>query len=94
MDNGIADKSSIYNYYVRIEELAREYQIGVESQLLAGQKLAECNRREGVNQFVNCRDLALKYKALCEDQYHGMIFPESAKEINRKRIFSISGDSK
>lgn len=68
-----------------MDALVKEYHIAIERQLIAHDRLAECNRSEGVNQFVNCRDLALKYLELSEDKYHGMKFPPGV-EVNRNRI--------
>jgi hypothetical protein len=84
------DYSSLFNFNKRLGELAREYEIAVQTQQIVGDRLAECFRVEGVNQFVNCRELALQYNELCNDRYHGMIFPPGTREelMNRKRIFT------
>ena len=78
------DRSSPFAFHVRREALAREYQVAIEGQKLVRERLAECFRVEGVNQFVNCKDLRLQYMALCNDRFHGMIFPEDAQPNNRK----------
>ena len=85
---GLMDRSSVYNYNVRLEQLAREYQVAVETQLIIGEKLSECARTEGVNQHINCKDLKLKYLELSNDRFHGMIFPSDVDVGNRKRILS------
>lgn len=89
---GMMDRSSIFNFNKRLDVLSREYQIAIETQSYIGEKLAECVRTEGVNQYVNCRDLSLRYKELCEDRFHGMIFPPEvdAEKISRVRIMGLS----
>lgn len=79
----LQDKSSTYAYYIRQDQLAKEYQIGIESVNLLREDLRNCIRSEGVNQFVNCKELREKYAAVCKDNFHGMIFPEGLEPKTR-----------
>ena len=67
----------------RSEAVVREYQIAIEGMHLVRERLADCVRHEGVNQFVNCKELREQYWALCNDRYRGMVFPEGAEPKNR-----------
>lgn len=78
------DRSSLYDFNVRNENLVREHQIAIENMGLVRERLAHCARTEGVNQFVNCKELREKYFALCNDRFNGMIFPENAQPISRQ----------
>ena len=86
------DAATVLERRKRLEQLTREYQIAVETQLIVADRLAECARREGVNKWVNCRDLMLRYNDLINDRLHGMIKPPDAPEINRKRVLGGSSD--
>jgi hypothetical protein len=77
------DRSSLYDFNVRNENLVREQQIAIENMGLIRERLAHCARTEGVNQFVNCKELRETYFALCQDRFKGMIFPEDAQPISR-----------
>ena len=68
--------SILYEQSVLNEKLTREYQIAVEGMDIIRDRLAHCVRTEGVNQFENCKELRLKYFDLCNDRFHGMIFPK------------------
>eukprot|EP01040_Poterioochromonas_malhamensis_P006575 gene6574-7079_t len=72
-----------YEYKIQQEALAREYQIAIAEMNLLHDELADCARRENVNQFVNCKELREKYWTLCKDRYRGMIFPEGLEPSNR-----------
>jgi hypothetical protein len=87
----LQDRSSTYNYHRRQDQLVREYQIAVEEMSFIRQELAECVRSEGVNQFLNCKDLRDKYFLLCQDRFKGMIMPPGAENINRKVPGLVAG---
>lgn len=87
---GLLDKSSHLNYENRIDKLVREYQIAVETQQIVGDKLAECARNEGVNRWVNCRELSARYFELCDDRFHGMLLPAVSEDLNRQRIMKTT----
>ena len=72
-----------FDYNVRQEKVAREYQIAIEGMALVRERLADCVRTEHVNSFVKCKDLREKYFALCQDRYRGMLFPEELEPKNR-----------
>jgi hypothetical protein len=76
--------SSPADFYKQKEDTIREQQIAFATMKLTGEKLAECFRTEGMNSFVNCRDLREKYWALCNDRYRGMIFPPDEEPANRQ----------
>jgi exopolysaccharide biosynthesis predicted pyruvyltransferase EpsI len=78
------DRSSPQAYYIRQEELVREYQVAVESMAIMRERLAHCVRSNTVNQFVACKNLRESYFALCTDRYHGMIFPPDMEPPNRQ----------
>lgn len=80
----LKDYSSPANFHLRNDQLVREYQISLENMHLIRRDLSECVRSEGVNQFVNCRELREKYWALCQDRFRGMVMPPDAKDINRE----------
>ena len=84
------DRSSPFAFHVRKEALTREFQIAIEGQKLVRDRLAECFRTEGVNQFVECKELRLQYMALCNDRFKGMVFPEDAQPNNRRVLGVIN----
>ena len=61
------DRSSANAFHERNEVLAREYMVAVEGMHIIGEKLAHCFRSEGVNHYVNCRELREKYASLCRE---------------------------
>ena len=79
----IRDRSGVVAYHVRNEQLAREQQIATEYMGVIRERLAHCVRTEGVNQFQYCKELRETYLALCNDRFHGMIFPEDAQPSSR-----------
>lgn len=83
MQPSFMNRDSPVDYHIRREMLTREYQIGIERQKLARERLAHCFRTEGVNQFQNCKELRDKYLDLTTDRYHGMLFPPGTEPINR-----------
>jgi hypothetical protein len=80
----LKDYSSPYNFHVRQEHLTREYQIALENMSMLRDELGHCVRTEGVNQFVNCKELRQKYFDLCQDKYRGMLMPPGARDFNRQ----------
>lgn len=76
-------RTSPYEYIVRQEQLTREYQIALEQMGIVRENLAECVREEGINHFVNCKELREKYWVLCNDRFRGMVFPEGQEPTNR-----------
>lgn len=82
-NSDIHDYSTPYNFHLRNEQLAREYQVSIETMGLLRNELQDCVRNETVNQFVNCKELREKYFALCTDRYKGMIFPPDKEPTNR-----------
>ena len=66
------------------EKLTRECAIAVEHMNELRERLADCVRRETVNQFVNCKELREQYFALCTDRYRGMVFPPGFEPTNRE----------
>lgn len=84
----LADHTSAADYIVRSDLLAREHQVAIESMGLLRDKLAHCFRTEGVNHYVNCKELREKYANLCKDRFHGMILP-SGIEIENRELHSM-----
>lgn len=79
----ILPKSSIYDQSLLNEKLVREYQIAIEGMDIIKGRLSECVLSEGVNHFENCKEIRQTYFALCNDRFHGMIFPPGAEPLNR-----------
>ena len=79
-----AVRDSPTEYHIRRETMTREFQIGLERQKIIRERLAHCFRTEGVNQFINCKELRDQYMELTNDRYHGMIFPADSQPINRE----------
>jgi len=76
------DRSSVVGFNERNEQMTREYQIAMENMNIQRERLAHCTRTEGVNMMTNCKEIREKYMALCNDRFHGMIFPPDTK-VNR-----------
>jgi hypothetical protein len=76
--------ASPYEFHERKRQLVFEYQIAVEQMAIIREQLADCARKENVNQFRNCRELREKYLQLQRDRYHGMLFPEDLQPHNRE----------
>ena len=81
------DRSSANAFHERNEILAREYMVAVEGMHIIGEKLAHCFRTEGVNHYVNCRELREKYAALCKDRFRGMVLPQ---EVENRDQFVVT----
>jgi len=77
------DRSDVYAFNVRNEQMIREYQIAIENQAIIRERLAHCARTEGVNQYVACKELREKYMEICNDRFKGMLFPEGSEPLNR-----------
>ena len=71
----ILDRATPANFAVRSEQIIRENQIAIETLHIIRKQLAECTRRENINQAANCREVREKYWALCLDKNKGMLFP-------------------
>jgi hypothetical protein len=80
----LKDYSSPYNFHLRNDQLVREYQISIENMSMVRQELSECVRTEGINHFVNCKELRQKYFELCNDKFRGMVMPPDSKPMNRE----------
>jgi hypothetical protein len=78
------DRTGPVEFNVRRDALVRENQIAIEYQNIVRERLADCARKEGVNQFVNCKELREQYLAICNDRFKGMIFPADSQPLNRK----------
>jgi hypothetical protein len=77
------DRSSVFGFHSRNEQLVRENEIAVQWMNIVRERLAHCSRTEGLNQFVNCKDLRESYMEIVNDRYHGAIFPEGCEPLNR-----------
>lgn len=78
-----AGQTNPVDYVVHQENMAREYQIAVENMGIVRERLSECLRTEGINQFTNCKELREQYFALCKDRFRGMVLPPEMEKINR-----------
>lgn len=82
--------STASEHMKRQELLARELQVAIETQNIVHAQLDECVLREGVNHYVNCQELRLKYNALVNDRLHGMKLPEDMKDLSRTKYGMVS----
>ncbi|CAM9440100.1 unnamed protein product [Phaeothamnion confervicola] len=60
------------------EQLMREKVIAIERVKLLRQRVIDCYRREGVNHYQNCKDVAQKYAATIRADGWGMPPPPSS----------------
>lgn len=72
-----------YDLHCKREIDMKEHYIANAHQQLLREKLSECVRSEGVNQFVNCKDLREKYAEICRDRYRGQLFAEGFEPKSR-----------
>mmetsp|Transcript_32297 Transcript_32297/g.30793 ORF Transcript_32297/g.30793 Transcript_32297/m.30793 type:complete len:100 (-) Transcript_32297:317-616(-) len=79
----VKDHSSSVAFYSRNEQLVRENLIAIEWMNIVRERLAHCARSEGLNQFVNCKELREQYMDIVNDRYKGAIFPEGCEPLNR-----------
>jgi hypothetical protein len=79
----VKDYSSSLTFYSRNEQLVRENLIAIEWMNIVRERLAHCARSEGLNQFVNCKELREQYMDIVNDRYKGAIFPEGCEPLNR-----------
>ena len=77
------DRTTPIDFYERNEKMAREIAIANEGMNILKEKLAHCFRTEGVNHYVNCKDLREKYFVLCKDRFKGMVLPAGTDPENR-----------
>lgn len=75
---------SPYDYHCKREVDMKEHYIAIAHQQLLRERLAVCVRSEGVNQFVNCKELREKYAEVCRDRYHGQLFAEGDEPAHRQ----------
>jgi len=58
------------------EQRARERQVAVETIKIMRRDVIECYRREGVNHFENCREVATKYYNVIRKKDKGQLQPK------------------
>lgn len=75
---------SPYEYHVQEGAKIREYAIANARMKLIRERMEECVRTEGVNRFLNCKELREQYYELVVDKYNGMIFPPGEQPVSRK----------
>jgi hypothetical protein len=61
-----------------IEQRARERQVAYETVRLLREDVIECYRREGVNHYENCQDVAAKYHSVVIKKDMGQVHPNWA----------------
>mmetsp|Transcript_6165 Transcript_6165/g.8923 ORF Transcript_6165/g.8923 Transcript_6165/m.8923 type:complete len:102 (+) Transcript_6165:134-439(+) len=64
-------------YLQAAEQRARERQVAIETVKIARRDVIKCYRKEGVNHFDNCRDVAKKYYDLIQQPYGGRLQPKA-----------------
>jgi hypothetical protein len=57
------------------EQRAREYQVAVETIRILRRDVIECYRREGVNHYENCREVAARYYHQIKKKDIGVLQP-------------------
>jgi len=62
-------------YLLAAEQRARERQVAYETVRLLREDVIECYRKEGVNHYENCRDVAEKYYNLVKKKDLGQLHP-------------------
>lgn len=77
------DRSSVLAFHSRNEQIVREKEIAIQWMNIVRERLAHCARTEGLNQFVNCKELRESYMEIVNDRYKGAIFPEGCEPLNR-----------
>lgn len=55
--------------------MTKEKAIANETHRLLKEKLETCFREEGVNFFINCKDIREKYLKVQQDFHKGMVLP-------------------
>ena len=73
-----------YEYHCKREVDLKEHYIAVAKQTLVRERLSRCVKTEGVNQFVNCKELREQYAEICRDRYHGQLFAEGFEPASRQ----------
>jgi hypothetical protein len=63
-------------YYLATEQRARERQVAYETIRLLREDVIECYRREGVNHYENCKDVAQKFYDLSQKKDMGQLHPQ------------------
>jgi hypothetical protein len=63
-------------YYLAAEQRARERQVAYETVRLLREDVIECYRREGVNHYDNCRDVAARYYSQVTKKDLGQLQPD------------------
>ena len=62
-------------YLLATEQRARERQVAYETVRLLREDVIECYRKEGVNHYETCRDVAEKYYYLVKKKDLGQLHP-------------------
>lgn len=58
------------------EQRSREKAVAIEKAKLARQEVIHCYRKEGVNHYDNCKDVAQKYLEIIQAPDYGAVKPE------------------
>jgi hypothetical protein len=81
-------------YHDMIEKMTREQAVGNARKRAIGKQLKDCIHTNGVNQFVECRELREKYWTFCvDDRFTGALFPEGLQPPTRRHPM-VSGPGK
>ncbi|CAM9398188.1 unnamed protein product [Choristocarpus tenellus] len=72
-----SDKSDPVAWMKSKEQAVREEMIAKERFNLLRLKIVDCYRKEGVNHYVNCKELTTKYAALMKSKTYGVLKPPS-----------------
>ncbi len=92
----LLDRSSPMAYVIRQEQLAKERQIATQTQLILRDQYEHCVRQEGVNQFINCKDIRNKYLKMQQDIQGGMLLPpdDERRTIAKKPLPEFGDEAK
>lgn len=63
-------------YLLATEQRARERQVAYETVRLLREDVIECYRKEGVNHYENCREVAEKFYNLVQKKDMGQLHPK------------------
>ena len=65
-------------YVQATQQRARERQVAIETVKLLRRRVIECYRKEGVNHYENCKDVAQDYYDVIVKKDNGQLHPKWA----------------
>lgn len=80
---GIPEHAVLYNPQELAVTQKFEHLVAAERLSVLREKITECVRTQGVNQFTECKELRERYFKLCMDNYSGELFPPMTNPTRR-----------